>query len=102
MKLLSLLTEYLGGGGYIQISANTPRLITFGKATIEAKELWGRINIAPDKAVFQFDEETVRPKPKFSVKVLGVEIASGTINGLTITDASVVAQTSSGDHDIWP
>lgn len=99
MKLFTLLSEYLGGGGYIQISPNTPKELVFGSKVLNFKELWGRVNVSADKATLEFDD--VKPLPTFKTKVLFVEV-NGTINGLEITDDKILANTSLGQHQIWP
>lgn len=99
MQLLTMLTEYLGGGGYVQITPNTPKELVFGDKTLLFKELWGRVDISADKAVLEFD--SIKPKPTFNTKVFGVPV-SGTINGLEITDEKILANTSLGQHQIWP
>lgn len=99
MKLLSLLTEYLGGGGYVQITPNTPKELVFGDKKLNFKELWGRVDISADKAILEFDE--VKPLPTFATTVFFVPV-SGTISGLEITDEKILANTSLGQHQIWP
>lgn len=99
MKLLTLLTEYLGGGGYVQITPNTPKEIVFGDKVLTFKELWGRVDISQDKALLEFD--VIKPLPAFKTKVLGFEV-NGTISGLEITDEKVLANTSLGQYQIWP
>ena len=99
MKLLSLLSEYLGGGGYVQITPNTPKELVFGDKVLNFKELWGRVDVSTSQAHLEFD--TVKPKPTFKTSVLGIEV-SGTINGLEIFDEKILANTSLGQHQIWP
>lgn len=99
MRLLTLLTEYLGGGGYLQITPNTPKEVVFGDKVLTFKELWGRVDISQDSAILEFD--AIKPLPAFKTKVLGFEV-TGTISGLEITDEKVLANTSLGQHQIWP
>ncbi len=100
MNPLALLSEYLGGGGYIQITPNTQMSISVAGKTLNFKELWGRVSIASgvNRAIFVFDD--LKPKPTFSTSVLGITV-NVTINGLEITDEEIVAVTSLGRHSIW-
>ncbi len=98
MKPFSLLAGYLGGGGYIQLTPNTPKELEFGDKKLSFKELWGRVSVSESKAIIEFDD--VKPKPTFSTTVLGFNV-SGTITGLEITDSEIVAVTSLGRHSIW-
>ena len=98
MAILKYLTEYLGGGGYIQITLNAPRDIIVGGTTLSFKWLWARVDVSVDKVTLVFD--TVKPLPTFSKNVMFIPL-SGTINGLEITDQEIIADTSLGRHSIW-